>query len=51
MLSEIAVFEANGQPVLGRDAEIEPRGTLGTLYAAERGYEIVPERGGTVPES
>ena len=46
MLTEIAVFEANGQPMLGRGAEVELRGTLGTLYATDRGYEIVPERGG-----
>lgn len=46
MLTEFALFEANGQPVLGRGAEVELRGTLGTLYATERGYEILPERGG-----
>ena len=46
MLTEFCLFEANGQTVLGRGAEIELRGTLGTLYANERGYEIVPERGG-----
>jgi len=46
MLSEIAVFEANGQPVLGRGSEVELRGTLGTLYVKDGGYEIVPERGG-----
>ena len=46
MLTEFALFEANGQPVLGRGAEVELRGTLGTLYANDRGYEIVPERGG-----
>jgi predicted dehydrogenase len=46
MLTEFCLFEANGQPVLGRGAEVELRGTLGTLYANEKGYEIVPERGG-----
>ncbi len=46
MLTEFALYEANGQPVLGRGAEVELRGTLGTLYATDRGYEIVPERGG-----
>jgi len=46
MLTEFALFEANGQPVLGRGAEVELRGTTGTLYANEKGYEIVPERGG-----
>ena len=44
---EFALFEANGQPVLGRGAEVELRGTLGhALRRHERGYEIVPERGG-----
>ena len=46
MLMEFALFEANGQPVLGRGAEVELRGTLGTVYGTDRGYEIVPERGG-----
>jgi predicted dehydrogenase len=46
MLTEFALFEANGQPALNRGAEVELRGTLGTVYANERGYEIVPERGG-----
>jgi predicted dehydrogenase len=46
MLTEFCLFEANGQPVLGRGAEVELRGTLGTVYANDRGYEIVPERGG-----
>ena len=46
MLSVFSIYEANGQPVLGRGAEVELRGTLGTAYATIRGYEIVPERGG-----
>jgi predicted dehydrogenase len=46
MLTLFSVYEANGQPVLGRGAEIELRGTLGTLYASANQYEIVPERGG-----
>ena len=50
MLMEFCLFEANGQPVLGRGAELELRGTLGTLYANDRGYEIVPERGGQFQE-
>jgi predicted dehydrogenase len=50
MLTEFALFEANGQPVLGRGAEVELRGTLGTIYASEKGYEIVPERGGQFQE-
>ena len=46
MLSIFSVYEANGQPVLGRGAEVELRGTLGTAYATDKRYEIVPERGG-----
>src|SRR5271170_8037801 len=46
MLSLFSVYEANGQPVLARGAEVELRGTLGTAYANIQGYEIVPERGG-----
>jgi predicted dehydrogenase len=46
MLTEFTLLEANGQTVLNRGAEVELRGTLGTLYASEKGYEIVPERGG-----
>jgi predicted dehydrogenase len=46
MLTEFCLFEANGQPVLGRGAEVELRGTLGTIYANDKGYEIIPERGG-----
>ncbi|MGC8644285.1 MAG: Gfo/Idh/MocA family protein [Isosphaeraceae bacterium] len=46
MLTEFCLFEANGQPVLGRGAEVELRGTLGTIYVNDRHFEIVPERGG-----
>jgi predicted dehydrogenase len=46
MLTVFSVHESNGQPVLGRDAEIELQGTLGTVYARSDRYEIVPERGG-----
>jgi predicted dehydrogenase len=46
MLTVFSVHESNGQPVLGRDAEIELQGTLGTVYARTDRYEIVPERGG-----
>jgi predicted dehydrogenase len=46
MLTLFSVFEANGQPVLPEGADIELRGTLGTLYANARKYWIVPERGG-----
>ena len=46
MLTLFSLHEANGQPMLGRGAEIELQGTIGTLYAAGDRYEIVPERGG-----
>jgi predicted dehydrogenase len=46
MLAVFSIYEANGQPVLGRGAEVELRGTIGTIYAATNRYEIVPERGG-----
>lgn len=39
-------YEASGNHPLARSGEIEIRGTLGTLYASEKGYEVVPERGG-----
>jgi predicted dehydrogenase len=51
MLTLFSVHEANGQPVVGRGAEIELRGTIGTLYAATNRYEIVPERGGAFQDS
>ncbi|HUW61142.1 MAG TPA: Gfo/Idh/MocA family oxidoreductase [Candidatus Bathyarchaeia archaeon] len=38
-------YEASGAPALKR-GEMEIRGTLGTLYADDRGYEIIPEKGG-----
>jgi predicted dehydrogenase len=40
MLSVFSVYEANGQPVLGRGAEVELRGTLGTVYATTHRFEI-----------
>jgi predicted dehydrogenase len=46
MLSLFSIHEANGQPVLGRGAEVELLGTLGSVYATTARYEIVPERGG-----
>jgi predicted dehydrogenase len=46
MLSLFSIHEANGQPMLGRGAEIELQGTVGTVYATNNRYEIVPERGG-----
>jgi predicted dehydrogenase len=38
-------YEASGVPALKR-GELELRGTQGALYADEKGYEVVPERGG-----
>jgi predicted dehydrogenase len=38
-------YEASGNAALRR-GEVEVRGTEGTLYISDRGYEIVPERGG-----
>jgi predicted dehydrogenase len=46
MLAIFSIYEANGQPALNRGAEVELRGTLGTAYSTDKGYEIVPERGG-----
>ena len=43
MLTLFSLHEANGQPMLGRGAEIELQGTIGTLYVAGDRYEIVPE--------
>lgn len=39
-------YEASGAPMFPGGAEIEIRGTNGTLYAGARGYTIRPERGG-----
>jgi len=38
--------EASGSPMIPGGAEIEVRGTNGTLYAGGGGYTIRPERGG-----
>jgi predicted dehydrogenase len=38
-------YEASGNPIL-RSGEIELRGTKGTAYIGERGYEVIPERSG-----
>lgn len=38
-------YEAAGNRVL-KSGEVELRGTRGTIYASESGYEVVPERGG-----
>ncbi|MHC5542295.1 Gfo/Idh/MocA family protein, partial [Singulisphaera rosea] len=45
MLMTFGLYEANGTPVL-KAGEIELRGTLGTVYADAKGFEIVPERPG-----
>ncbi len=39
-------YEASGNTPFARPGEIEIRGTVGTLYASEKGYEVAPERGG-----
>ncbi len=46
MLTVFSIYESTGQPVLRTGAEVEIRGTIGTLYINTAGYEIVPERGG-----
>jgi predicted dehydrogenase len=38
-------YEANGNPAL-KWGEVEFRGTQGTMYTNENGYEIIPETGG-----
>jgi predicted dehydrogenase len=39
-------YEASGNRPLPKGDEVEFRGTQGTLYSTDDGYEIVPERGG-----
>ncbi|MFP4499364.1 MAG: Gfo/Idh/MocA family protein [Candidatus Hydrogenedentota bacterium] len=39
-------YEASGNPIFAKSAEIEIRGTKGTVYASGHGYTVVPERGG-----
>lgn len=46
MLTVFSLFEANGAPLFPDNAEVELRGTLGTLYANTSRAWIVPERGG-----
>ena len=43
-------YEASGNPAM-KSGEAELRGTLGTVYASEGGFEIVPERGGQFQDS
>jgi len=43
-------YEASGTPAMKR-GYMELRGTKGTLYADDRGYEIVPEKGGQFQDS
>ncbi len=40
------MYETCGNPTMARGGYFELRGTKGTLYANDNGYEIVPERGG-----
>ncbi len=43
-------YEASGNAML-RSGEIELRGTQGTAYIDERGFEVAPERGGQFQDS
>ncbi len=43
-------YEASGNPAL-RYGDIELRGTQGTAYISDRGFEIIPERGGQFQKS
>ncbi len=45
-LSLFGMYEANGNPTTARGGFVELRGTQGTLYAADKTIEVVPERGG-----
>ncbi|HEX72676.1 MAG TPA: gfo/Idh/MocA family oxidoreductase, partial [Candidatus Hydrogenedentes bacterium] len=45
-LMNFSQFEASGNPILAKPGEVELRGTNGTIYARDSGYEVVPERGG-----
>lgn len=44
-LATFSIFEASGGSLFQR-GEVELRGTKGTLYASENGYQIVPNRPG-----
>jgi predicted dehydrogenase len=46
LLTQFSLYESNGQPLLADGAEVELRGTLGTLRANIKGYKIIPEKGG-----
>ncbi|MBN2312006.1 MAG: gfo/Idh/MocA family oxidoreductase, partial [Candidatus Hydrogenedentes bacterium] len=39
-------YEASGNPIFVHSADVELRGTLGTIYATGSYYKVVPERGG-----
>lgn len=43
-------YEASGAPAL-RSGETEIRGTLGAAYIGDRGFEVLPERGGQFQKS
>ncbi len=45
-LAVFGVYESSGNPAMPKPAFVELRGTLGTLYASDRSFEVVPERGG-----
>jgi len=50
MLMVFGQYEASGNPALAW-GEVELRGTQGTLYTSERGFKIIPEKGGQFVES
>jgi len=45
-MTVFGVYEASGNPAMAKPAFVELRGTQGTLYASDRSFEVVPERGG-----
>lgn len=45
-LMNFSQFEASNNPLLAKSGEVELRGTNGTIYARDSGYEVLPERGG-----
>lgn len=42
--------EASNNPMYAKNGEFELRGTQGTIYATDRFFEVVPERGGQFQE-
>jgi predicted dehydrogenase len=45
-LAVFGQYESSGNPAFPHPGEVELRGTRGTVYVSERGYLVVPERGG-----